>query len=340
MPDLVDIGILLGGLLLLMIGGDVMVRGAVRIAERLNLSPMLIGLVIVGLGTSSPELAASVQAALAGSPGLAIGNIVGSNIANLLLVLGAAALIAPLAVDRTSLWRDGGVGLAAALAMIIASFTLGLDRIVATVLLIGLALYIWSAYKQEKMATPGADQSARPAIDHSAAFGRAAASEGFDPELSAQNNTHGSLAKALLFFVVGLVLIVGGGTLLVNGAVSIASAFGVSEAVIGLTIVAFGTSAPELVTSVIAAMRGQSDIALGNVLGSNIYNMLFIGGVTGLAAPSDFPAQIVTFDLPLAALAAFVVMVFAYTGGRLSRREGGILLAAYVAYTGFTSGLF
>ena len=337
MPSLTDIGLLVAGLALLMIGGDVMVRGAVRIAERLNLSPMLIGLVVVGLGTSSPELAASVQAALAGSPGLAIGNIVGSNIANLLLVLGSAALIAPLAVDRTSLWRDGGVGLAATLAMIAASLTLGLDRIVAAILLIGLFVYIWSAYKQEKLQPAG--QSPDQDFDHSAAYDRAAASEGFDPELTPHETPEGSLAKALVLFVIGLALIVGGGTLLVNGAVSIASNLGVSEAVIGLTIVAIGTSAPELVTSVIAAIRGQSDIALGNVLGSNIYNLLFIGGVTGMAAPSDFPAQIVEFDLPLSALAALVVMVFAYTGGRLSRREGGVLLVAYIVYTGFTSGL-
>ncbi len=337
MPSITDIGLLLAGLVLLMIGGDVMVRGAVRIAERLNLSPMLIGLVVVGLGTSSPELAASVQAALAGSPGLAIGNIVGSNLANLLLVLGSAALIAPMAVDRTSLWRDGGVGLAAALAMIVASFTLGLDRIVATILLIGLVLYIWSAYKQETVAPAGG--SAIQPVDHSAAYDRAAASEGFDPELTPHDKPLGSLAKALVLFVVGLSLIVGGGTLLVNGAVSIASALGVSETVIGLTIVAIGTSAPELVTSVIAAIRGQSDIALGNVLGSNIYNLLFIGGVTGMVAPSDFPLQIVQFDLPLAAFAALVVMVFAFTGGRLSRHEGGLLVAAYIGYTGFTSGL-
>lgn len=333
MPSIVDIGVLLAGLVLLMIGGDVMVRGAVGIAERLRLSPMLIGLVVVGLGTSSPELAASVQAALAGSPGLAIGNIVGSNLANLLLVLGTAALIAPMAVDRSALWRDGGVGLAAALAFVAASFTLGLDRIVATILLIALVAYIWHAYQTEKLAP-----ESQP-IDHSAAYDRAVASEGFDPALHPHDKPAQSLGKALAFFVVGLALIVAGGTLLVNGAVAVASSLGVSEAVIGLTIVAFGTSAPELVTSVIAALRGQSDIALGNVLGSNIYNLLFIGGVTGLAAPGPVPQKIIEFDLPLATLAAFVVMVFAYTGGRLSRREGAFLLAAYLAYTGFTSGL-
>ncbi len=333
MPSFTAIGILLAGLALLMVGGDVMVRGAVGIAERLRLSPMLIGLVVVGLGTSSPELAASVQAALAGSPGLAIGNIVGSNLANLLLVLGASALIAPMAVDRTALWRDGGVGLAAALAMVAASFTLGLDRTVAAIFLAGLAAYIWYAYQQERLAP--VDQP----YDHTAAYDRAVASEGFDPALHPHDSPKQSLGKALGFFVVGLVLIVGGGTLLVNGAVSIASAMGVSETVIGLTIVAIGTSAPELVTSVIAAIRGQSDIALGNVLGSNIYNILFIGGVTGLVAPGAIPEKIIAFDLPLATLAAFVVMIFAFTGGRLSRREGGVLLAAYIVYTAFTSGL-
>ena len=333
MPSLYDAAILLAGLVLLMIGGDVMVRGAVGIAERLRLSPMLIGLVVVGLGTSSPELAASVQAAIAGSPGLAIGNIVGSNVANLLLVLGSAALIAPIAVERNTLWRDGGVGLAASLAFVLASFTLGLDRIVATICLIALAAYIFYAYRQERLVPESG-----PA-DHTAAFDRAAASEGFDPALTPHDKPEQSLGTAAVFFVVGLALIVGGGTLLVNGAVSIASALGVSEAVIGLTIVAVGTSAPELVTSVIAAFRGQSDIALGNVLGSNIYNLLFIGGVTGLTAPSEIPAKIAEFDLPLATLAAFVVMVFAYTGGRLSRREGAVLVVAYLVYTAFTSGL-
>ncbi|MFB0613334.1 calcium/sodium antiporter [Aurantiacibacter poecillastricola] len=333
MPSITDIAILLAGLVLLMVGGDVMVRGAVRLAERLGLSAMLIGLVVVGLGTSSPELAASVQAAIAGSPGLAIGNIVGSNLANLLLVLGASALIAPMLVERNVLWRDGGVGLAASLAFMAASFTLGLDRIVATIFMIGLAAYIYSAYRQEKVTPEGAQ------VDHSAAYDRAAASEGFDPALVPHDKPEGSLAVAVLLFVVGLAVIVGGGTLLVNGAVTIASTLGVSEAVIGLTIVAVGTSAPELVTSVIAAIRGQSEIALGNVLGSNIYNLLFIGGVTGLVAPGGVPEKIAMFDLPLATLAAFVVMIFAYTGGRLSRREGGILVVAYLAYTGFTSGL-
>ena len=223
--------------------------------------------------------------------------------------------------------------LLSALALMAASYTLGLDRIVATLLLVGLVAYIWRAYQQEKLAP--VDQP----YDHTAAFDRAAASEAFDPALTPHDKPEHSLGYSLAFFAVGLGLIVGGGTLLVDGAVSIASSMGVSEEIIGLTIVAFGTSAPELVTSIIAAIRGQSDIALGNVLGSNIYNILFIGGVTGAVSPGAIPEKIVQFDLPLATLAAFVVMVFAFTGGRLSRREGGVLLAGYLAYTAFTSGL-
>ncbi|APE29078.1 calcium/sodium antiporter [Aurantiacibacter gangjinensis] len=329
MPELIDIGLLLAGFVLLVVGGDLLVRGAVRLAERLGLSPMLIGLVIVGLGTSAPELAASVQAALAGSPGLAIGNIVGSNQANLLLVLGVTALIAPLVVEKQVLWRDGGVGLIASLAFVLASFTLGLDRITATVFLVGLVIYIYSAYRQE-VAAKGA---------HGAAYDRALASEGADPALHAEDTPQGSLPAAIGFFVVGIGVIVAGGTLLVDSAVAIASDLGVSEAVIGLTIVAIGTSAPELVTCAIAAFKGESEIALGNVLGSNIYNLLFIGGVTGMVAPGPVPDQIVRFDLPLATLSAFVVMVFAWTGGKLSRTEGALLLGAYIVYMLVTSGI-
>lgn len=335
MPDFFDLGALIGGLVLLMLGGDLMVRGAVRLAERLGLSPMLIGLVVVGLGTSTPELAASVQAAIAGSPGIALGNIVGSNLANLLLVLGVSALIAPMLVGRNALWRDGGVGLVASLALVGASFTLGLDRLVAAAFLLALAGYIYWAYRAEKQVP--ADHPAD--FDHTAAYDRAIASEEFDPQLVPQATPSGSLGMAILLFLAGLAIIIIGGTLLVNGAVAIAGTMGVSEEIIGLTIVAFGTSAPELVTSIIAAARKQSEIALGNVLGSNIYNLLFIGGVTGMVAPGPVPAKIAHFDLPLATLAALVVMVFAYTGGRINRREGGLLLAGYLVYTAFTSGL-
>ncbi|MFN4041736.1 MAG: calcium/sodium antiporter [Brevundimonas sp.] len=323
-----DILFLLLGLVLLVLGGDLLVRGAVRIAERLRLSPMLIGLTIVGMGTSTPELAASVQASLAGSPGIAVGNIVGSNIANSLLILGAAALIAPFAVKASALWRDGGVGLMAVLALLAAGATVGLTREAGLIFLAAISGYIYYAYRQE-----------RAGATHSAAYDRSAAMEGVDADFEAHALAKGRLWLALILFVAGLGLIVTGGGVLVSGAIGMAETLGVSDAVIGLTIVAIGTSLPELVTSAMAAWRRQGEMALGNVLGSNIYNILFIGGLTGIIAPTTVPSAIAGFDLPVLVAVTLLVMLFAYTGGRLSRREGAILLAAYAAYTAFTAGL-
>ncbi len=319
--------LLIPGLVLLIVGGELLVRGAVGIAERLRLSPMLIGLTIVGIGTSMPELAASVQAALAGSPGIAIGNIVGSNIANLLLILGSAALLSPIAVARGPLWRDGGVGLAAAIALLAAGTSIGLGRLAGACFLAVMAGYMYYAYRQEKLGQP-----------HSAAYDKALAAESVDSGFVPHANATGSLLKPALLFGAGLALIVGGGTLLVDGAIGLAREFGVSDTVIGLTIVAIGTSSPELVTSIMAALKRQGDIALGNVLGSNIYNVLLIGGVTGLVAPSEVPASILNFDLWLLIGVSLAVMVFAWTGGRLSRREGLILTLAYGLYAAATAG--
>jgi cation:H+ antiporter len=318
---------LLLGFILLVGGGEVLVRGAVRLAERLGLPPMLIGLTIVGLGTSMPELAASVQAALAGSPGIALGNIVGSNLANTLLILGTAALIAPAFLSRSVLWRDGLVGLGGVLLLMLAGQTIGLDRWAGAAFLLVLGGYLWLAFKQE---TTGV---------HGAAGDRALAVEGADPALLPQERPSGSLWGAIGLFLVGMALIVAGGVVLIDAAVDIAERLGVSDTVIGLTIVAAGTSFPELATTVIAAIRKQSDIALGNVLGSNIYNIFFIGGVTGLVAPGPIPEAILRFDLWVLLTAALAAIVFAYTGGRLGRREGGVLLASYILFILFTAGL-
>ena len=326
---LIDSLWLMLGLVLLIAGGDLLVRGAVRIAERLSLSPMLIGLTVVGMGTSMPELAASVQASLAGSPGIAIGNIVGSNIANALLILGIAALISPIAVQSRALWRDGGVGTMAALALLGAGATVGLSREAGIVFLIAMVGYVYYAFRQERVGAP-----------HSAAYDRAVAMENVDPALAPQENPGGKLSTAILLFLAGLALVVGGGTLLVDAAIAMAKVLGVSEEIIGLTIVAVGTSFPELVTSAVAAYRKQGDIALGNVLGSNIYNILFIGGVTGAVAPTAVPAGIMAFDLWFLVGVSVVVMLLALSGRRLSRIEGLILVAAYVGYTAYTVGLF
>ncbi|KPF75142.1 sodium:calcium antiporter [Blastomonas sp. AAP25] len=319
---------LLLGLVLLIGGGDILVRGAVRIAERLRLSPMLIGLTVVGMGTSMPELAASVQASLAGSPGIALGNIVGSNIANALLILGAAALIAPIAVQSKALWRDGGVATLAAMALLAAGASVGLSRAAGFAFLCAMAGYIYFAYRQERAGAP-----------HGAAYDRAIAMEEVDPALVPHDKPTASLATALALFAVGLALIVAGGVVLVDAAIQIAQQLGISDAVIGLTIVAIGTSFPELVTSVIAAYRRQGDIALGNVLGSNIYNILFIGGITGVVAPTAVPASIMGFDLWVLLATSVLVMVLALTGRRLGRIEGLTLVAAYCVYLGYTVSL-
>jgi cation:H+ antiporter len=192
-----------------------------------------------------------------------------------------------------------------------------------------MAGYIYYAYRQERLGAA-----------HSAAYDRAVAMEEVDRALVPPSNPEGRLSVALLLFVVGLALIVGGGSFLVNAAIAIAEQLNVSDAVIGLTIVAVGTSVPELVTSAVAALRKQGDIALGNVLGSNIYNILFIGGITGVIAPTEVPASILGFDLWVLVAVSILVMVFAFSGRRLSRVEGMLLVATYAVYSAHTAGLF
>ena len=325
----ITILLLLAGFAMLLLGGELLVRGATRIAEEFGISPMLVGLVIVGLGTSAPELAASVQAALAGSPGIALGNIIGSNLANTLLILGAAAMIAPLAVQRTVLWRDGMVGVLGVLALVGAGLLTGLDRLAGAVFLIILTFYIYFAYRQETRSA-----------ESTAAGKRTAAVEHFDPAIHAHPQDSGKgMLKSVAFFLVGTAIIIAGGTVLVDAAIAIAAKLGVSDTVIGLTVVAAGTSAPELATTIIAALRKESDIALGNILGSNIYNIFFIGGVTGLVAPGPIPAGIMAIDVWVLLAAAAVAVLFSWTGGRLGRREGGVLFAAYIAFIAYTVSL-
>lgn len=321
--------LLLLGLVLLIGGGELLVRSAVRIAEHLGLSPMLIGLTIVGMGTSMPELAASIQAALAGSPGLALGNIVGSNIANLLLILGVAAVIAPFAVPRRVLWRDGGMGLLCIGMLIIAGHTVGLTRAVGMFFVFGIVGYIYLAIRQELAGG-----------EHGAVFDKAMALEEVDPALVPRAESRGSVVLAIVFLLAGMALIIWGGSMLVDAAIIISASLGVSDEVIGLTVVAVGTSLPELVTSAIAALKREGEIALGNVLGSNIYNVLFIGGITGMVSPTRIPASILQFDLWVLLCVSALVMAFAFTGKRLSRLEGGFLVAGYAGYTALTAGLW
>lgn len=321
---------LLGGLALLLVGGELLVRGSVRVASSFGVSPLLIGLTLVGFGTSTPELVTSVQAALIGSPGIAVGNIVGSNIANMLLILGVAALICPMAVSSRALKRDGGFMLAMTVLFVLVGFTVGLERWVGVVFVALLIGYLVFAYRQEK---------ALPA-EHGAAFERATAVGNYDeglrpPERPATGTAMATWVLPLGLALVGLVAIVFGGRVLVEGAVALARIAGLTEEVIGLTIVAIGTSAPELVTSIVAALRKQAEVALGNVLGSNVYNLLGIGGFTALAAPTPFPEQIARLDAPFMLAISTLMVWFAYTSKQLSRVEGAVFLAFYIGYVAY-----
>jgi cation:H+ antiporter len=314
---------LLGGLTLLIVGGDLLVRGSVQTATRVGVSPLVIGLTVVGFGSSTPELVTSVEAAILGSPGIAFGNIVGSNIANILLVAGLSALIFPIAIAPSSLKRDGTIMVGVALAFAVIAWLLPLGRLVGFAGIVLLSFYIYWAFRQEKSAPSG---------EHGAVYEKGAALELADPAVLPGTANSPRLSLSLMQAVSGLIAILVGGYFLVSGAVHMARSLAVSETVIGLTIVAIGTSAPELVTSVIAALKRQGDIAFGNIVGSNIYNILGIGGMTALIAPSRVPAEIVSFDnfVMVGVSTAFVIL--AYTGLRITRWEGGVLLSGYVLY--------
>lgn len=314
---------LLAGLVLLLAGGDLLVRGAVRVASRLGVSPLVIGLTLVGFGTSTPELVTSVQAAHNGSAGIAYGNIVGSNIANLLLILGASALLTPILVTSATLKRDGVVMIAVAIVFALIAFMMPMERFVGAAFVAALAFYVWTAFRQERASTAG---------DHGAVYDKSLATQGADPALAPVRNSGDSIWLSLLIAVGGLIMVVLGGYFLVNGAVNFARSFGITEAVIGLTIVAVGTSMPELVTSIMAAIRRETDVAFGNIIGSNIYNVFGIGGATALIAPTAVPDEIVRFDNLVMIAVSMLVVAFAFTGRRIARWEGGLLLAGYIGY--------
>lgn len=318
---------LVGGLILLMLGGELLVRGAVQVATRFGVSPLVIGLTLVGFGTSTPELVTSVQAALSGSPGIAYGNIVGSNIANILLILGIAAIITPIAVSSNALKRDSTIMVLVTVVFAIVAALVPMGLLAGLVFVLALAGYIFAAFWQERGLAAGALDDA-----HGAAFDKSLALQEADPALKGTSDIGRSAFLSILIAIAGLALVVLGGNLLVSGAVGLARSFSISETIIGLTIVAIGTSMPELVTSVMAALRKQTEVAFGNVVGSNIYNILGIGGFTALIAPTNVPSEIVRFDNLIMIGASLVLVAFAFTGRRISRREGAVLVAGYAAY--------
>jgi cation:H+ antiporter len=306
-----------GGLVLLALGGELLVRGAVGMAARLGISPLLAGLTIVGFGTSTPELATSVQAALAGSPGIAIGNVVGSNIANILFILGLSAVILPLSVNPASFKRDslalGGSALLCTGAVL--TGTVGLAA--GLVLLASLVGYVWWAYKSES-ASHDAE-----AVRH----------EHEAEDRPVPPNTGPVVLTGMI--IAGLAAAIVGAGWLVDGATVLASAAGVSESVIGLTVVAVGTSLPELIACIVAVLRKHEDVALGNIVGSNIYNLCGILGLTAIIHPIEVPAEIASFDIWVMLGVTALLIVQLRSGWRLSRIEGALMIALYAVYTLF-----
>lgn len=317
----IDLLLLLLGVVLLTFGGEALIRGSLAAAKRFGISPLLSGLVIVGFGTSSPELVVSIDAAMTGQPDIAIGNVVGSNIGNILLILGVCAVIMPMAVQPLALRRDAVTVVGASVLFLVLVGGSALGRTDAFVLLIALVAYLIWAYRTERLhAGPSADMHKAEA-----------------EELTAVPKTSLWIVMAVM---IGLVFLIGGSRVMLSGAIGLAESFGVSEAVIGLTLVAVGTSLPELAVSVMAALRRHADVAVGNILGSNIFNLLGILGISALLQPLPVPERILQFDQWMMLGTALVLLLFLYTGRRLSRIEGGVLLAGYVAYVGLSFTAF
>jgi cation:H+ antiporter len=304
---------LLGGFLLLWLGGEAFVRGSVAIALRLNISQLTIGLTLVGFGTSLPELITSVTAALRGAPALSVGNVVGSNIANVLLILAIAALIRPLSCAPEAFHRDT-VALAAATIMGTAFIYFGyIGHLNGLILLAGLVAYIFLVYLQDQTRLSPAGRLLA---------GKAQVSE----------TVPATMIGAAILVTGGLTAVLGGAWMVVSGATNLALTLGVSKTFIGLTIVAVGTSLPELAVTGIASLRGRSDVALGNVIGSNMFNILGILGITAMVVPINVPPALGAFDLLALLGATALLIVTAMTNRRVSRWEASALLLVYVAF--------
>lgn len=310
-----DIILVVVGLVLLFVGGELLVRGAVTLARRFHVSELVIGLTIVGFGTSTPELLVSVEAAMKNVPQIALGNVIGSNIANILLIGGVAAAIMPMTNWDVGVRRDVRVMLAVSALLVVAAFFGVLPTWGGIAFVVMLAAYLYLHYL---MSRAGAAKERKRAA-----------------ELGLSRVSGVSALFAIGYIVVGLVMLFAGANWLVDGASAIARTLGVSEAVIGLTIVAVGTSLPELATSLVAAWRGRPAVALGNIVGSNIFNVLGILGITAIVAPLPIAERFLWFDLPFMMAVSLVFAAILIWRDRLGRPGGAAMLAVYAGYTAY-----
>ena len=305
--------LVLGGFVLLGGGGEGLVSGSVSLADRLKVPPLIIGLTVIAFGTSAPELTVSIQAAFQGQPDIAVGNIIGSNISNMLLVLGISALIQPIIVEGKELSRDGIFMLLVTLGFCFVAFYGDITRLVAVGMVGVIGLYTVYLYRL------GSDEDATQEVSENLLAGA-------------------SVFVCLVILALGTIAVVWGADLLVKGAVILATEFGVSEGVIGLTVVAIGTSLPELAISILAALRGHAALAVGNIVGSNIYNILLILGVTGLVHPIAIAPDFLLIDIwMLLGVSVLTVFLLSCQQG-ISRVFGGLFLVTYIIYISFLFG--
>lgn len=358
----INIVLLVLGVIIVLKGADWLTDGAVNIATRFGVSQMVIGLTIVAMGTSMPEFCVSMVSALKGTPDLAVGNVVGSNTLNTLLIVGCSALVAPIMVKRSSVKRDIPFAVVASLLMLLFCLDGAIGRVDAAVLFAGFCLFMFVTLKYAKtteehaatVATMGAAMATAAAASASvseastshtsapkastsqpsaseASTSQSSASESSTSQPSAPEASVASMLKAVVMLVVGLLCLIAGSNMFVDNASFVASSLGVSDAVIGLTIVAGGTSLPELATSMVSAKKGNSDIAIGNVIGSNVFNILMIIGITGLVKPMHI-AGITTLDLIMMLASMLLMWFLCRTTYKVKRWEGAVLTIVYLAY--------
>ncbi len=299
------------GLVVLYFGAQALVKGGASLALRLGLTPLVVGLTVMAFGTSSPEMVVSIQAAMTGNGAISIGNVIGSNICNIALILGVCALIIPLTASAQVIRREVPIMIGASVVALLMLLDKHLARWEGAVLLVGLVVYTVRTVQQARAETS------------------AEAAKGFSDEFGPQPT---GVGISFLFVLIGLGGLIVGSHFFVEGAVTLAASWGMSPVAIGLTVVAVGTSLPELATSLVAAFRKEADVAIGNVVGSCLFNLLGILGVAALVSPIDAPG-LEWGDLAVMLIISVALLPLAKSGGRISRREGAVLLAAYVGYT-------
>jgi len=312
--NILDVGLILAGLVLLVAGGEALVRGAGTLASRAGISPLVIGLVVVSAATSAPELAVTVGSVLNGVPDLAVGNVIGSNIANILLILGLSAVISPLLIKRQLVRFDIPVMVGISVLLLVVSLDGSVSVLDGVLLFSALVLHTIISIRlgRKEVVDPNAKPDSMPL-----------------------NSSPVPLWLAIILLVAGIGLLVAGAQLLVLGAVGIATALGVSSLVIGLTVVAVGTSLPELATSLIALRRGETDMAVGNVVGSNIFNIGMVLGLPAMFFAEGIPVatSVISIDLPLMLAASVALLPIAFTGFIVARWEGSLFVLLYTSYT-------